>query len=124
MPTLRELEAVFIRYGAYSREGARLMHHGDPPDVTIAEADAVMFLCPKCYLQNGGPVGTHWVICNRPRVPLMEGVFVGPGRWEFSGAGIDDLVLTAGSSSVLLLGPGCGWHGFVGCSGVPPGSAA
>lgn len=120
MPTLRELEAVFIRYEG---EDGRSMYYGDPPDVTIEQADAVMFLCPKCYAENGGSVGTHRVICNRPRVPVIEGKYVGPGRWEFSGTGIDDLVLTAGSSSVLLTA-GCQWHGFVGNGGVPPGHAA
>jgi hypothetical protein len=120
MPTLRELEAVFVRY---TGEDGKLMHVGEPPDVTLEQADAVMFLCPKCFIANGGPVRTHRVICNRPRVPQRPGIYVGPGRWEFSGTGIDDLVLTAGSSSVKLEG-GCQWHGFVGSSGVPPGHAA
>ena len=122
MPTLRELKAVFIRY-ELGPNGEDYMHHGDPPDVSITEADAVMFLCPKCYAQNGNSaVGTHQVICNRPRVPQAPNR-VGPGRWEFSGTGIDDLVLTAGSSSVLLQG-GCGWHGFVGNGGITAGSEA
>lgn len=119
MPTLRELEAEFIKYVG---EDGKTMHVGEPPDVSIDEADAVMFLCPKCYAENKGPVGTHRVICNRPRIPQRD-FYVGPGRWEFSGTGIDDLVLTAGSSSVALQG-GCQWHGFVGNGGVPPGSAA
>jgi hypothetical protein len=88
------------------------MHVGDPPDVALEQADALMFLCPKCFAENGGPRGTHRVICNRPRVPLREGIYVGPGRWEFQGTGIDDLSLVAGSSSVLLLG-GCNAHFFV-----------
>lgn len=121
VPTLRELQAEFLRYEG---EDGKYMYVGDPPDVTIEQADAVMFLCPKCFATNGGPKGTHRVICNRPRVPLRPGIYVGPGRWEFSGTGIDDLVLTAGSSSILLDGPGCGWHGFVGNGGVPPGHAA
>lgn len=116
---LRTLQAVFIKY---TGDDGRSMHHGNPPDVTIEQADGVMFLCPKCYEKNGGPAGTHRIVCNRPRVPLRPGVYVGPGRWEFSGTGIDDLVLTASSSSVKLSG-GCAWHGFVGKSNVPPGHA-
>jgi len=76
----------------------------------LADADGIMFLCPKCFAANGGPVGTHSVICWRPRVPAN--VSPGPGRWEFHGTGYGDLSLVAGSSSVLLT-DGCRWHGFV-----------
>lgn len=109
MSSLRELEAVFLYY---TGEDNRSLHVGDPPDVTLEKADAIMFLCPKCFAANGGPVRTHRVICNRPRVPLIEGKYVGPGRWEFEGTGIDDLTLVAGSSSVALIG-GCAAHFFV-----------
>lgn len=68
--------------------------------VTIDTADGVCFLCPKCFEKNGGPVGTHSIICWRPRVPAEYRP--GPGRWEFEGTGIDDLTLVAGSSSVKL----------------------
>ena len=106
---LRELEAVFVRYVG---DDGKSMHVGDPPDVALEQADALMFLCPKCFAENGGPRGTHRVICNRPRVPLREGTYVGPGRWEFMSSTIDDLSLVAGSSSVQLLG-GCNAHFFV-----------
>lgn len=76
----------------------------------LAEADGVIFLCPKCHATNGGPVGTHSVICWRPRVP--PDVDPKPGRWEFQGTGLGDLALVAGSSSVLLMG-GCNAHFFV-----------
>lgn len=76
----------------------------------IDEADGVFFLCPTCFVANRGPVGTHGVLCWRPRVPA--GVDPGPGRWEFHGTGLDDLSLVAGSSSVLLRG-GCNAHFFV-----------
>jgi hypothetical protein len=34
------------------------------PEVpTIAEADGIVFLCAKCFAANGGPVGTHSIIC-------------------------------------------------------------
>lgn len=76
----------------------------------VGEADGVMFLCPKCYVKNGGPVGTHRVICWTPKVPAD--VNPKPGRWDLVGTGYGDLTLRAGSSSVLLQG-GCEWHGFV-----------
>jgi hypothetical protein len=106
---LRELNPQFLRYEG---EDGKLMHAGEPPDVTLEQADALMFLCPKCFMENGGAPRTHRVICNRPRVPLRPGIYVGPGRWEFHGTGFDDLTLVAGSSSILLEG-GCQAHFFI-----------
>ena len=103
---LRDLDPEFLRY-----IGERDMHVGDPPDVGIAESDAIMFLCPTCFAKNSGRVGTHRVICNRPHVPQSE-YRVGPGRWQFEGTGFDDLTLVAGSSSIALQG-GCAAHFFV-----------
>lgn len=76
----------------------------------IAEADGIMFACPVCLQANGGPAGTHYVICWRPRVPAD--VAPKPGRWEFEGKGLDDLTLVAGSSSILLRG-GCNAHFWI-----------
>lgn len=89
----------------------------------LADADGIMFMCPKCWTANGGPVGTHQVICWRPHVPQTRSPV--PGRWQFEGTGYHDLTLKAGSSSVLLTGDnvclprsadgklGPGWHGFI-----------
>lgn len=82
-------------------------HHVD----AIADADGVQFLCPVCFTKNGGPVGTHSVICWRPRVP--SDVCPKPGRWELVGTGYADLSLVAGSSSVLLQDAPCKAHFFV-----------
>lgn len=78
---------------------------------SIADADGIIFKCPKCFRQNGGPIGTHSVICWRPHVPQTTSPT--PGRWEFEGTGLDDLTLVAGSSSILLTPPGCEWHGYI-----------
>lgn len=80
-------------------------------DTDLVSAEGVIFLCPKCHATNGGPVGTHSVICWRPCVPQTEDPK--PGRWEFEGTGLADLTLVAGSSSVLLTGEGCHAHFFV-----------
>lgn len=73
---------------------------------TIAEADGLMFLCPKCCAANGGAVGTHRVICwFVGRVP--DDVDPKPGRWTPRGTSLSDLtfVPSAGRShSVLLTG--------------------
>jgi hypothetical protein len=76
----------------------------------FTQADGVMFLCPKCFLQNSGPRGTHMCICWQPRVPLI--ISPGPGRWNFQGSNYDDLTLVAGSSSILIQG-GCNAHFWI-----------
>lgn len=75
-----------------------------------SEADGIKFLCPKCFRENGGAIGTHAVICWAPHVP--QDTRPTPGRWEMHGTSFDDLTLVAGSSSVLLKG-GCNAHFFV-----------
>lgn len=77
---------------------------------SIDEADGVLFVCPKCFATQGRP-GSHSVLCWRPRVSQDHDPK--PGRWEFEGTGYHDLTLVAGSSSVLLTGPGCGAHFYV-----------
>lgn len=107
MTTLRDLEGSFL---------ARGVHEGRPcyrmlGALRTPEAEGVEFLCPKCYAENGGPMGTHLVICWFTGVPLD--IDPKPGRWNPSGAGLDDLTFVEpGSTSVLLQG-GCGWHGHV-----------
>lgn len=72
---------------------------------TLAEAQGVQFLCPKC-VQPGG-VG-HYVLCWFRGVGPSE--VPGPGRWNATGDHPANLTLRP---SVHLSGPGCGWHGFV-----------
>lgn len=120
MPRLAQLEAQFLRYskersdphinGGAERE-TDVWHHVP----TLAEADGIMFLCPKCFAANSGPIGTHAVVCwFRGKVP--DSAEPGPGRWTPQGTGYEDLTFTPGEPpvaiSVLLTG-GCGWHGFV-----------
>lgn len=99
---LLDLEPQFLRIA----EPNKLYHHVD----SIAEADGMLFLCPKCFVTNAGPVGAHSVVCWRPHVSQTE--LPVPGRWEFEGTGLHDLTLVAGSSSVLITG-GCNAHFFV-----------
>jgi hypothetical protein len=80
----------------------------------LAEADGVWFLCPKCFVDNGGPVGTHGVICwFVGKVP--DEVDPKPGRWTPTGTGLHDLTFVPSegrTQSVALLGS-CLWHGHV-----------
>ena len=77
---------------------------------SINEADGIMFLCPACFKNNGGNVGTHTIICWQPHIP--QNIHPNPGRWNFLGSGYEDLELKAGSSSIALTG-GCNAHFFV-----------
>ena len=79
---------------------------------TLAKADGIMFVCPLCFENNGkNRVGVHSVICWNLSVPQTTEPT--PGRWNLLGTGYDDLTLQNGSSSILLTGDGCGWHGFI-----------
>lgn len=73
-------------------------------------ADGIIFLCPKCFEKNNGPVGTHMVLCWKPRVPQTIDPI--PGRWDMLGKSFDDLTFKAGSSSIALKG-GCNAHFFI-----------
>lgn len=110
MTTLSELEAEFIRY--VERDGVASIHHVE----TLADAQGVMFLCPACFKANGGPVGTHAVICWSRSRGAPDHASPGPGRWKLEGTGLADLTLQADPPSTarsVQLTSGCGWHGFV-----------
>lgn len=77
---------------------------------TAADADGIKFLCPKCFVTKGGPVGCHSVICWRPDIP--QTTTPTGGRWRMVGTGYKDLTLVAGSSSVFLEKT-CGAHFFI-----------
>ena len=70
---------------------------------SLAEANGIRFACPVC-----GP--DHQLICwspqAHPEIPPL------PGRWSMSGTGVDDLTLTAESSSIQIV-DGCGAHFYI-----------
>lgn len=129
MPTLRELQAQFIAYFQESEEDRFKRGAAVPGDMfrhvdTFAEAHGIHFLCPKAYAKNGGPEGTHRVQVYFAGSPVpahlgknKDGQTV---RWSASGTSLDNLSL---SPSIQEQDDVCGWHGFVGSSGIPPGSA-
>ena len=85
---------------------------------SLEEAQGVRFLCPACYAANGGPVGTHSIVCWFRDRGVDDAELPGPARWVATGTGIEDLTL---SPSVLVRADrtpeaprGCvGWHGYV-----------
>jgi hypothetical protein len=81
-------------------------------EISIDNADGVLFLCPECTKRKlaGENIHVHSVICWNPSVP--QSITPNPGRWSMEGTGFDDLTLVNGSSSVLLTG-GCNAHFWV-----------
>lgn len=109
MMRLTELAPQFLRYE--KRADGVFLPYVD----RIEEAQGISFLCPVCFAKNGGPVGTHGVICWSSSRGVPDDATPGPGRWRLEGTGYGDLSLMeepGKSRSVLLMG-GCGWHGFV-----------
>lgn len=112
MPTLRELEAHFIKLDSLDPKVFRQIE-------SLADADGLMFLCPKCFAANNGRTGTHSVICwFVGKVP--DDLDPKPGRWTPQGTSLDDLTFVPGSgrSHSVLLTSGCNWHGFVANGGA------
>ena len=114
---LSELEPQFLRREERIEEWTRRKEDGTNEQVTgpreyqvfveLQDADGISFLCPKCFEQNKGSIGTHSVLCWTPKVP--PNVDPKPGRWNLVGTSYEDLSLVAGSSSVLLTS-GCMAH--------------
>lgn len=80
---------------------------------TLAEAQGVMFLCPKCFITNGGRVGTHMVHCWFANHGVPDATDPKPGRWNPSGAGFEDLTFVGPGSTSVLITAGCMAHFFV-----------
>lgn len=130
MPTLKELEAQFIRYREESREDMFARGVAKPSALfdrvtALSEAHGVRFICPKSFITHGGKVGAHSVQVYFVGSPVPGHIGVNakgePVRWTASGTSLDDLSL---SPSIQEQDNICGWHGFVGSSGIPVGSAA
>ena len=130
MPTLRELEGQFIRFREESGDEMFARGVAKPSFLlervsTLNEAHGIRFICPKSFATHGGKVGAHSVqvyFAERP-VPSHIGVNKNGSavRWNASGTSLDDLSLTPSIQEQDTI---CGWHGFVGSSGVAPGSAS
>lgn len=87
-----------------------------PHVATLAEAQGIWFLCPKCFAKNGGRRGTHAVLCWSKSRGTPVDATPGPGRWVLNGTGYHDLTLDAEpgkTRSALLTGDGCHAHFFV-----------
>lgn len=149
MPTLRELEGQLLRCKAETsaerdekglyvfRDAAGEIEMWSPrpermtfvPVDQVAEAHGVRFLCPKSFAQHGGLRGAHSVYIFFHGSPYAGHNTAGQEvHWKVEGgATLDDLQLSPSiqeQDEELPPEYRCSWHGFVGWSGVPPGSAA
>lgn len=77
---------------------------------TLAEAQGIMFLCPKCV--NSG-AAHHCIVSFEGRgvesTQGSHGKDGQPSRWTVSGTSMDDL---STQPSILISYP-CGWHGYI-----------
>lgn len=80
----------------------------DITPITIQQAQGVMFLCPVCFLKNGGPIGTEHVLCWFKDRGIPPDALPGPGRWTATGTSFEDLTL----SPSVDVDKGH-WHGFI-----------
>lgn len=72
----------------------------------INQADGIMFLCPKCFIKNNGPAGTHSIQCWTPKVTADYT----HGPWQLQGTGYSDITLIGQPTSSVLLNGGCNAH--------------
>lgn len=101
---LGDLEARFIVHtpttddsGGWREVEAYLGSHG------------VSFLCPKCFRDNGGPVGTHMMVCWFVGM-VPDHITPKPGRWVPSGSGIEDLTFIGPGAASVAISGGCNAH--------------
>jgi hypothetical protein len=101
--SLSELEAAFVAMVD------RSFHVVD----RLADAHGVMFLCPRCFHENGGSVGTESFLCWFADRGVPPDMTPGPGRWRPSGSGLADLTFVGPDACSIASDNGKHWHGFI-----------
>lgn len=104
---LSELEPRFLSAPEFDEDGRETSRYVD----SIQDAGGIRFLCPVCFRNNGGAVGTHGIMCWNGTV--SQKFSPRPGRWDMSGTGFHDLTLTgahSNSNSIALTNARCGAH--------------
>lgn len=120
---LINLEPRFMRYetrppepesGRDPNDRVHYLHEVD----SLGNAQGIQFLCPACFVKNGGNIGTHYVevsfanrgVADDEGSHNREGK---PSRWEVNGTAYENL---SARPSILIdpAPPACaGWHGFI-----------
>jgi hypothetical protein len=76
---------------------------------TILEAQGLLFLCPLCFINNNGPIGTHSILTWFRDRGVPDDQIPIPGRWIMSGSDYSNLNLYPSIQLTL----GCKWHGNI-----------
>ena len=105
---ITQLEAKFLRVDVDADQHVILT-----PVESLAEAQGVQFLCPQCFENNGGPVGTESILCYFNGRGVPPEMTPGPGRWNPAGSGLHDLTFVPPGAVSVKLNGGCNWHGFI-----------
>ena len=87
--------------------------HARSDQLTIVNAQGILFLDPVEFTKNGGPIGTSSVLVWFRGRGVPDDKEPRPGRWDVAGTGFDDLTL---SPSIDLTVQGefpDRWHGFI-----------
>ena len=109
---LEQLEPVFYRIDP---QDASRLHQVE----SLHEAQGIMFLCPKCFWENGcSKVGVHQVMCWFKDRGVPDEMDPRPGRWTPHGTGFHDLSFVGPGATSVLLTTGCQWHGHITCGEV------
>lgn len=78
----------------------------------MKRAHGMSFLCPKCYVENGGPEDTHEIVIWFSSCPKAQEIMGHPG-WNAKGEDLSDLTFVGPGSISVLLKNGCEYHGFI-----------
>lgn len=90
----------FVLKTDYGEDGERrYFHHIDD----FNKATGMRFLCPKCFIENGGEIGTHQLI-------VWFANHGAPQGWNVVGTGYNDIsFVPPGLTSIQAVG-GCAVH--------------
>lgn len=113
---LCDLEPQFVRYERRYIDG--LWGEYIPKVESLADAQGMRFLCPSCFVRNGGAVNTHQIEVSFAErgVQDQQGSHDrngNPVRWTVHGTDFRNL---STQPSILIdpAKPVCdGWHGFI-----------
>jgi hypothetical protein len=124
---LIDLDPTFVRYEEREETWQRVVGDplmwkaGDPTELktgpraytvpveTLAEAQGIRFVCPKCAGGSGHRCDVSFAGRGVPDHLGSQTDKGAPSRWSVSGTGFEDLTL---QPSIQLIG-GCNWHGYL-----------
>lgn len=89
--------------------------------IDVNEAHCLLMLCPKCFRQNNGEVGTHSLIIyfkdritpefNEEKKTILKDMYDSRYKWKVSGGSFENF--TVEPSVLLGKGGGCTAHFFI-----------